>query len=228
METEQSQSQAPDTSTQQQETPSLEQVYKTFNVEAEAQSFHPQKEQVQTQQQPQKAVAVPDPVLDPDGYKTWQGQQSQFLQQTLSQIQGQLSSFQRERLVAKEEADIKSAVQKFRSVTGEDIDEDVAEVALGARVRKDPKFLAVYKNRDKNPQAWNAALSAYANEFKAKASFKIDPQIAENQRAAKQSIQGSQAKQQEDTKNPLEKRLEGKTGNAFSAEWRRIVDSQGF
>lgn len=233
---EQSQSEVPDTSTQQQggeeKTQTLDDVYKTFNVEAEAQSFHPQREQAQTQQQPQQQqqpkqeVAVPDPVLDPAGYKAWAGNQSQFVQQALSQIQGQLSQFQVERLRSKEEADIKSAVQQFRSVTGDDVDDDIAEVALGQKARKDPKFLAVYQNRAKNPNAWRAAVSAYANEFKSKSTFKIDPQIAENQRAAKQSIQGSQTKQKDDeSTNPIERRLVNKTGRDFEREWRNIVDS---
>lgn len=218
----QTQSQAPETS---QQSPTLDQVYKQFNVEAEAQSFQPQRQVQAQQQQQQKAESVvPDPVLDPQGYKSWQGQQSQFVQQALSQIQGQLTQFQRERLVAKEEADIKSAVQKFKSVAGDEVDDDAAEVALGLKARKDPRFLAVYQNRDKNPQAWQAAVSAYAGEFKSKNQFKIDPQIAENQRAAKQSIQGSQAKQKDDEPTGDDKRFHGKTGRGFDREWRNYID----
>ena len=207
---------------------SLDQVYKQFNVEEAAQTFQPkqaQTQQLQTQTQQKTEVAVPDPVLDSEGFKKWQGNQSQNLQQALSSVQGELTAIRVERLRSKEEADIKSAVQRFKSVAGDDVDEDVAEIALGQRARKDPKFLTVYQNRDKNPVAWNAAVSALANEFKTKNQFRIDPTIAENQRAAKQSV-GSQAKQSQDTEtNPLESKLKGKTGREFEREWRNLVDN---
>lgn len=235
-ETKKSSSETQGTSDTQQgsETQTLDQVYAKFNVEAEASNFQPQRQeqQVQTQQPQKQEVAVPDPVLDPQGYKTWQGNQSQLVQQSLSQIQGQLSQFQRERLVQKEEADIKSAVQQFRSVTGEEVDEDMAEVALGLKARKDPKFLSVYRNRWKNPTAWKAAVSALANEFKSKSSFKIDPQIAENQRAAKLSIQGSQAKTSKDLPTGDERRFldnngQPLTGTAYQRAWRNYIDGGG-
>lgn len=204
----------------------LDQVYSKFNVEAEASTFAPQRQEQNQQQQQQvkTEVAVPDPVLDSEGFKKWQGTQSQNYQQALTSIQGELTAVRVERLRAKEEADIKSAVQKFRSVTGEDIDEDMAEVALGQKARKDPKFLSVYQNRVKNPQAWNAAVSAYANEFKGKTQFKIDPNIAENQRAAKQSI-GSQVKSGKDEATGDDALFSGKTGGEFAKAWRNYIDS---
>lgn len=207
------------------ETQSLDQVYRQFNVEAEAQSFQPQRE-VQQQAAPVKQnPAVPDPVLDAAGHKAWLAQQSDLTQQALSQISEKLSRFERAQVVQREEADIKNAVQKFRQVAGEDVDDDIAEVALGQKARKDPKFLAVYQNRHKNPQAWSAAVSAYANEFKGKHTFKVDSQIAENQRAAKLSTQGSQTKQKDDTPQGDAARFHGKTGHAFTQEWDRYVNS---
>lgn len=205
------------------DSPSLEQVYKQFNVEEEAQKFQPQ---AQTQQQPQQVtrdVAVPDPVLDADSFKKWAGQQTQGVQQALTEISGRLDAVARERHIAQQEADINNAVQKFRSITGEDVDTDMAEVALGQKVRKDPKFLAVWNNRSKNPQAWNAAVSAYASEFKSKIQFKIDPAIAQSQQAARQSI-GSQTKQPVDEVSGDEQHFKGKTGKDFDRAWRNYVD----
>jgi hypothetical protein len=206
------------------ETPSLDDVYKTFNVESEAQSFQPQREQRQAAPVQQNPVSVPDPVLDPNGYKSWASQQHEFTKQALSKLHGELTQFRVERLKQREEADIKTAVQTFKQVAGEDVDEDIAEVALGQKARKDPRFLAVYQNREKNPAAWNAAVKAYANEFKGKHSFKVDPQLAENQRAAKQSTQGSQTKQKEEPTG-IQAQFHGKTGREFDAAWRRFVDS---
>lgn len=213
-------------SSEQTETPSLEQVYKQFNVEAEAQSFRPQRPEAheQVQQQPkQEAVAVPDPVLDPNGYKAWAGNQHEFVQKAIKNLEGELTGMRVERLRAKEEADIKSAVQRFRSVTGDDVDEDVAEVALGSKARRDPKFLAVYQNRGKNPAAWHAAVNAYANEFKSKYQFKVDSQIAENQRAAKLSI-GSQTRPSKEEPSGDEKHFANKNGSEFDRAWRNYID----
>lgn len=219
------QSSSPEQTSSTEQTQSLEQVYKEFNVEAEAQSFQPQREPVQRAAPVQQNPAVPDPVLDPNGYKTWASQQHEFTQSALSQINQKISQFERSQVVAREEADIKKAVEKFKAVAGSDVDEDVAEVALGQKARKDPKFLAVYQNRSKNPAAWNAAVSAFANEFKGKYSFKVDPQLAANQQAAKLSTQGSQTTKKDDTPSGDEARFHGKTGAAFAAEWSRYTNS---
>lgn len=206
------------------EVQSLDQVYEKFNVEAEAQSFQPAKETVQPVAPVQQNPTVPDPVLDPAGYKQWASSQHEFTQKALSSLTQKISQYERSQVVAREEADIKQAVSKFKAVAG-DVDDDVAEVALGHKARKDPKFLSVYQNRGKNPAAWNAAVSAYANEFKGKYSFKSDPQLAENQRAAKLSTQGSQAKQKDETPSGDEGRFHGKRGKDFEAEWSRYVNS---
>jgi hypothetical protein len=225
--TEQSSSQQ--SNQQQTETqPSLEDVYKKFNVEEAASSFQQRTERVEQVPQRQDgntaaSLSVPDPVLNPEDYKKWQAGQSQFVQQALTNLHGELTQMRAERVKAKEEADIKNAVQRFKSVSGEDVDDDIAEVALGQKARKDPKFLAVYQNRDRNPAAWNAAVSAYANEFKSRSQFKIDPQIAENQRAAKQSI-GSQSRDKTDEPQGDEKLFQGKSGSEFERVWRNYID----
>jgi hypothetical protein len=224
----QGQSVTPETSTTTQQPESLDSVYQKYNVEAEAQTFNPQRERAPAEATPVKVEpSVPDPVLDQEGFKKWASGQNQFLQTSLQSLQGELTHMRVERMKAKEEADIKSAVSAFKSVTGEDVDDDIAEVALGQKARKDPKFLAVYQNRGKNPAAWNAAVRAYANEFKGKTSFKIDPQIAENQRAAKQSIQGSQSRHEAEPSG-IEAELKNKTGKAFERSWRNYVDGNTY
>ena len=209
----------------------LDQVYSKYNVEAQANEFQPQRQQPQQQFAPQPApqaqqpqMVIPDPVLDPQGYTRWQANQQTLVQQALSQVQGQITQFQRAELVRREEADIQAAVSKFKSVVGDAIDNDMAEVALGQRARKDPKFAAVYNNRGQNPAAWNAAVNALANEWKGKTQFKQDPQLAENVRAAKQSIQGSQNRPS-DGPTGDEARFQGKNGREFEAEWSRYINT---
>ena len=210
-------------------TQSLDDVYKQYNVEEAAQEFKPQP---QAQPAPQPVAqpapsgdAIPDAVLDPQGHKAWIAQNAATQNNALRAIAGELVQYRTEKAKAAEEADIKSAVTQFKEKLGEDIDDDMAEVALGQKARKDPRFLAVYQNRQKNPAAWKAAVGAYANEFKGKVQFKIDPQIAENQRAAKQSVSGSQSTRNQEPQGD-EARFAGKTGREFEAEWERYK-SQG-
>lgn len=208
------------------QTATLDDVYKQYNVEEQASNFSPQRQTQQVTQQPaqqqQPTPAIPDPVLDPNGYKNWHGQQNTMVNQALSQMSGELKSLRDERTRTREEADIKGAVTQFKKVVGPEIDDELAEVALGARARKDPKFLAVYQNRNSNPQAWNAAVSAYANEFKGKVQFKIDSQLTENVRAAKQSIQGSQSTKASPAPGDAGF-FEGKTGPAFDHAWNQYI-----
>lgn len=199
----------------------LEQVYKQFNVDEVANDFQPQRQQ--QQQQAPAENAMPDPVLDPSGHRNWQAQQSNVFKQSLQAIHGQLTQLQVERMKAQEETDIRQAVSRVKEKIGGTLDDDFIEIALGQKARRDPKFLSIYQNRGKNPNAWNAALGAVANEFKGKFQYRTDPQLTENTRAAKQSTQTSLTTKDQDDRSPLEKRLEGKTGREFTAEWDRMV-----
>lgn len=209
---------------------SLEQVYQKFNVEAEARNFQPRQDQQPPQNQPAVAPeAIPDPVLDAPAYKAWVAKQSEFTQKALSSINTQISALTAERVRSKEDADVKSAVAQFKGVVGDEVDDDTAEIALALKARKDPKFLAVYQQRDKNPAAWRAAVSAYGNEYKQRSPLRIDSQIAENQRAAKNSI-GSQTKREKgDGPAPEERQFLDNNGNpltgaAFDRAWRNYID----
>ena len=202
---------------------SLEDVYKQFNVEAEAQNFRPQRtEQQQSQQSTTQPNVIPDPITNPDGHRAWLAAQSDSVNKALTQVTGQLSQMQAERAQAKGEAAVHEAVQKFKSVMGEDVDDLTAEVALSVQARKDPKFLSVFNNRDKNPGAWNAAVSAFARDYKSKNQLRTDPQLAENQRAAKASI-GSQTKA---PANADENDIfaGAKTPAEVNSRWRNFVD----
>lgn len=206
----------------------LEQVYQQFKVDDVANNFQPQRPQQQQQQQQQQvsapaADAVPDPVLDPAGYRNWQAQQSGVFRQSLQAIHGKLTQLEMERLRAQEETDIRQAVSRVKEKVGGTLDDDFIEIALGQKARRDPKFLAIYNNRSRNPQAWNAALGAVASEFKSKFQYRTDSQLTENTRAAKQSTQVSLTAKEPDGSNPLEKRFEGKTGRDFDVEWDRLV-----
>ena len=202
----------------------LEQVYKQFNVDETAQQFQPSAPQQPSQPAaPQQPMSeVPDPILDPQGFKSWSTTQAKSTQEALSKLHQTQQQIYVAEMQRREEADIRSAVQKVQEKVG-DIDSDFVEIALGQKARKDPKFMSIYQNRNKNPAAWNAALGAVASEFKGKYQFRQDPQLTENLRAAKQSTQGSLTTKDTSSANPIEEKLSGaKTQAEFDRMWREM------
>lgn len=204
--------------------PTLEDVYQTYKVEDAASQFQAQPVQQQPQAQPiQQDSTIPDPVLDSQGFKNWQAQQTGQLRQAVLQAQGQSEAVARYLAQQKEEADIQKAISTVKSKVP-DLDDDAIEISLGIKARKDQRFMQIYKNRDKNPQAWNAALAAVGNELKSKFQMRTDPQLTENVRAAKASTQTSLTTNQSESSNPLERVLnDAKDGRDWEARWNKIV-----
>lgn len=169
--------------------PSLEDVYKEFNVTPEPQQAQPQNQPVQAQPQ-QKEVVIPDPALDPEGHKAFmrnQLQASEEMKGILRAVVQHTQNFEAQRARAAEEADIKKAVETINSKLN--ADPDFAEIAIAQRVRKDANFKAVWENRTKNPAALDKALKALGTELSKKFEFRTDPQLTENQRAMKEATQ---------------------------------------
>src|SRR6267378_3857996 len=167
------------------QTSPLDKVYSDFKIEADAAEFKPQ--QPQTPQQPQAPqVKVPDP-FDPNfgAYQAQLASGLSVLNQALAQTKGELTNMQRQLAQERTEADIKQAVVTIVEKSG--LDADIAEVALQAKARQDPRFLKIWNSRTQNPEALKAALNAVATEFQSKYTVKQDPQLVENQRAIQAS-----------------------------------------
>jgi len=167
----------------------LEKVYSDFKIEADAADFKPQAPQTpspQVPQTPHPQFKVPDP-FDPN-FAAYQAQLASglsVLNQALAQTKGELNQMQQKLSYERTEADIKQAVGTISEKSG--IDPDIAEVALQAKARQDPRFLKIWQNRNQNPEAFKAALGAVASEFQQKYTVKQDPQLVENQRAVQAS-----------------------------------------
>lgn len=219
---EQTVSQEQPTSTETAEPQTLDQVYQEFKVEEVANDFNvkPQVQERIPAPPPPEKPAIPDPVLDPDGYKNWQAKNAYEMTQALRTVATDLQNLKLERARAAEEADIKKAVATVKEQF--DAPDDFIEVALGHKARQDAKFLAVYNNRGKNPAAWNAALKAVGREFGSKYAFKADPQLSENVRAAKLSTQGSQSTQNSKAQGD-DAIFESKNGRDFERAWESYV-----
>lgn len=168
----------------------LEKVYKDFGVEAEAASFKPENQAPQAPApQPQTPAPQKFDPFDPSFPQHMQAvsQAAAQAQSALSQLQGQHTALQRQLHSQRVEADLKQAVGVVAEKSG--LDPDIAEVALEARARKDPRFLQIWNNRAQNPKAFQAALDAFSGEAKERFAVKQDPQLVENQRAVRASQQ---------------------------------------
>jgi hypothetical protein len=201
----------------------LDQVYKEFNVEETASSFNPAPQAQPAAPQQPTGAEIPDPILDQNGFKSYIAKVTTEHSQALSQLTAAQRQIIAGEMRRREEADIKSAVAQVREKVGSDMDDDFIEIALGQKARKDPRFLSIFQNREKNPAAWRAALGAVGNEMKSKSQFKTDPQLTENVRAAKQSTQSSLTSNRSDNTNPIEQRFENATTQAeFDRLWSQL------
>ena len=211
--------QAPSTEAPEQ---SLEDVFKSYQVEhqpPETQQYVPQQ---QTQQyRAPEAPHIPDPALDPDGFRRYEAtrhQDSQVLRQAVLQIAGQLNQQQMAAVQRKEQADIEKAVGVLKEAAP-GVKDRVLESYLGAAAREEPRLLQLWNNRDKNPKGWESALKAIKKQVAEEFDVRTDGQLVENQRAMKTAQQTMATKQPEPNR---EEKMGQLNGADFDREWERI------
>lgn len=205
----------------------LEDIHKQFNVEEAASEFQarPAQQQQQRQEPQRQDLVVPDPTLDTEGFKKYMsGIQSQDaeIRQSLYSINDRLEKQEQERVRGQEEADLKAAVNKVKEKV--DLEDDFLEVALAHRAKRDPKFMNLWVNRSKKPEAWEAALNVVANDIGKKFSARQDPQLAENQRAMKVSRDQMATTQKPDANEKWSKLDAGE----FQQEWQKLVSGGNY
>lgn len=211
--------------TQQDAPQTIDDVVRKFNVQEAAQEFNARPQQAQVTAQPLQArqeVPVPDPALDVEGFKKYIGNVvagDSEIRQTLHSINERLTKAEQERVRNQEEADLKAAVSTVKSKL-KDFDDDFLEVALSHRAYRDSKFKTLWENRQRNPEAWKAALDVVSNELAKKFSVRSDPQLAENQRAMKVSRDQMATTQKVDKD---EEWAEAAKDGSFDAKWRNLV-----
>lgn len=205
---------------QQQQPSGLEKVYTDYKIDDEAQTFQPQTTQAPAPQQaPQVA---PKPAFDPfdprfPDHMERVARAAAEAQNQLHQIKGELTKHQRELHTERVNADIQKAVATLTE--GNNLKPKMVEFALQAKAAEDPRFLKIWENRSKNPQAYSAALKALKGEFEAEFVVRQDPQLAENQRAVKAAQQQMATTK---TSSPNDK-WESMTPAERQAEVRRII-----
>lgn len=214
--------------TQQDAPQTLDDVVRKFNVQEAAQEFNAKPQPQVTAQPPaRQEIPVPDPALDPDGFKKYMGTiatQDNDIRQTLYSINERLGKAEQERIRGQEEADLKAAVSAVKEKLN-GFDDDFLEVALSHRAFRDAKFKTLWENRHRNPEAWKAGLAVVSNEMAKKFAVRADPQLAENQRAMKVSRDQMATTQKADKD---EEWTDSMKDGSFDQKWRKLVSGGNF
>lgn len=171
---------------------SLDQITKDFGIEDQAQQFRQQVAPVKPEVPPTPVAPanIPDP-LDTEAHKAYLAkieQNQSALQQTLEKTIGTISAYEQKAQREALEADISKAVKTVNEIVNHPKPKMV-EVALELKAQEDPKFKAIWDNRQKNPQALERALKVVAKELAEDFSIKVDPDLVKSQRALKLSQQ---------------------------------------
>jgi len=127
---------------------------------------------------------------------------------TASAQTAELANSQQQELLNKE---IAEAVGKINESVGGD--PDMAELFLEKEVRSNPAFEKVWQNRHTNPEAYQQALDILTPEWAAKNVNVIDSNVAENQRALKESQKGGATVQVDSLHQELDKMDSGEFMN---------------
>ena len=200
----------------------LEDVFRQFPVEEAAKSFDAQPNR-SVEKAPE--INIPDPSYDPDGFKTamkslhtndWE------VKTTLNRVSEQLDGLRQERQRAIEEDDISSTVAKIQesipALSGKD---RLVKGYLGAMASEDQRVARVWENRRQNPAAWNKTLSVITKQMAKDFDFQVDPQLAENTRAAKASRDQMATTK---TPDPDDKWSKAEPGD-FQRYWDQLINS---
>lgn len=174
------------------EQPSFEDIAKKYSIEEQTASFTaqpaPQFQPAQSQPQPTPQPyqpQIPDPVVNPDAWAQFHAQQNQQFNSTLKTIADSVQEMRRQQAQERLNADVDQAVTRVNQKLN--MDKDHTEVLLEVEYRKNPVFRRIWDNRHAKPEALNEALDVLASKTASKFQVRSDPQLIENQRAAKTS-----------------------------------------
>lgn len=191
-------------------------------------------DKIETQQPPQpqpqpvphfqtEPSKVPDP-YDTEAFKAYIARQSAettALRSTLGNVAQFLTTMQAKEAKTALESDIKSAVEKVN--TDIQAKPKLVEALLDAEARENPKFKAIWENRQKNPVALDNALKILTKKFGDELSVKVDPALVEAQRARKAAQKQMATTTAESDESPLEQRLAAAQGSDFDSEWQKLL-----
>jgi hypothetical protein len=168
------------------QTQTLEDIAKKYSIEDQAKSFTAKPEGPRpVQSQPQWEPRVPDPVVQPDEWSKYHLNQSAFVNENLQKMQGTVEEMRRTMESERLNAEVNKAVSRVNEKLN--IDPKYAEILLEKEYRDNRIFQRIWDNRYVNPKALDEALDVIAKSNSNVFQARVDPQLVENQRAAKVS-----------------------------------------
>ncbi len=203
----------------------LDDVYKTVQFDQPAQTQQAAPIQAAPVQQQPAPSSVPDP-YDTENFKAYIAQQAAgttALQQAVANVAGYLSNIQRQEAQAKLNADIQAAVETVNKVVGYE-DKAVIEAMIDAQARKDPQFKRLFETREKNPQAWQKALTVVAKDIDKKLSVRVDPRL----RQANEARRLSQGQMATTTREEPDESWNNLSSEDFQRRWERTISGGNF
>lgn len=202
--------------------PTLADVAKKYNVEEEVKNFNPQPQPAQPAPQPVERPfvnTVPDPITDPDGWNKYQAYQRTVIDGTLRELTQTVSEIRKEKEQEKLNVEVNKAVTRVNEKLK--IDPVYAEIMLEKKYRDDPIFKRIWDNRKTNPKALDEALDVIASEGSKVFQVRSDPQLVENQRAAKASQKAMATTQSKSGPD-----VENMTGAEFDRWWAQTLNQR--
>jgi hypothetical protein len=176
---ESTETQANDTTSQ-----TLEDIAKKYSIEDQAKSFTAKPEN-SFQSPPLPEQRIPDPVVQPDEWSKYHLNQSAYVNQNLQKMAGTVDEMRRAMETERLNAEVNKAVARVNDKLK--IDPKYAEILLEKEYRDNRIFQRIWDNRYVNPKALDEALDVIANSSANVFQTRSDPQLVENQRAAKAS-----------------------------------------
>lgn len=159
----------------------LEDIAKKYSIEDQTKTFTAK---------PETPIAqidhrVPDPVINPDEFTKYQLNQTAQVMNTMNTVAKTVEEMRKNQEQERLNVEVNKAVTRLNEKLK--IDPKFAEILLEKEYRDNPVLQRIWANRYVNPKALDEALDVIANNNAKTFQTSSDPQLVENQRAAKAS-----------------------------------------
>lgn len=161
--------------------PTFEDIAKKYSIEDQTKTFTAK---------PETPIApidhrIPDPVINPDEFTKYQLNQTAQVMNTMNTVAKTVEEMRRTQEQERLNVEVNKAVTRLNEKLK--IDPKYAEILLEKEYRDNPVLQRIWANRYVNPKALDEALDVIANNNAKTFQTSSDPQLVENQRAAKAS-----------------------------------------
>lgn len=159
----------------------LEDIAKKYSIEDQTKTFTAK---------PEAPIApidhrIPDPVINPDEFTKYQLNQTAQVMNTMNNVAKTVEEMRKAQEQERLNVEVNKAVTRLNEKLK--VDPKFAEILLEKEYRDNPVLQRIWANRHVNPKALDEALDVIASNNAKMFQTSTDPQLVENQRAAKAS-----------------------------------------